>query len=64
MERVQQQGHMINAFLLLAGAIFGLLRSCRRLLLENLALRQKFAALKQRRSKSRLAVFDGLWLFV
>src|SRR5882762_6899601 len=52
---------MIDAFVLLAGAILRLFRSRHRLLLENLALRQQLAALKRRHPRPRLASFDKLF---
>src|SRR5437879_1679626 len=56
---------MINAIWLLAGAVRRLFCDRRRLLLENLALRQQLAALKRRHPRPRLAAFDKLfWVFV
>src|SRR6267142_6089481 len=52
---------MIDAFVLLAGAILRLFRSRHRLLLENLALRQQLGALKRRHPRPRLASFDKLF---
>src|SRR6267154_5560797 len=52
---------MIDTFVLLVGAILRLFHGRRRLLLENLALRQQLAALKRRRPRPRLAVFDKLF---
>ena len=52
---------MTNALWLLAGVIFRLFRSRRRLLLENLALRQQLAALKRTHPRPRLAAFDKLF---
>src|ERR1700681_2819712 len=52
---------MTDAVVLLVGAILRLLHGRRRLHLENLALRQQLAALKRRRPKPRLAVFDKLF---
>ena len=52
---------MIDAVVLLVGAILRLFHGRRRLLLENLALRQQIAALKRRRPMPRLAVFDKLF---
>jgi len=52
---------MIDGFALLAGAILRLFQSRRRLLLENLALRQQLAALKRRHPRPRLAAFDKLF---
>jgi putative transposase len=49
---------------LLPGAILRLLCTRRMLLLENLALRQQLAALKRRRPRPRLGIFDKLfWVF-
>src|SRR5437879_6941085 len=56
---------MINAIWLLAGAIRRLFDTHRRLLLENLALRQQLAVLKRRHPRPRLAAFDKLfWVLV
>jgi putative transposase len=52
---------MIDAVVLLVDAILRLFHGRRRLLLENLALRQQIAALKRRRPMPRLAVFDKLF---
>ena len=52
---------MIDMFVHLAGAILRLFCCRRRLLLENLALRQQLVALKRRRPRPRLAVFDKLF---
>src|ERR1700730_13383565 len=52
---------MIDAMGLLFGAILRLFRARRRLLLENLALRQQLAALKRRHPRPRLAAFDKLF---
>src|SRR5260370_42703885 len=52
---------MTDAFVLLVSAILRLFRARRRLLLENLALRQQLAALKRRHPRPRLAVFDKLF---
>src|SRR5215470_14802940 len=49
---------MVNLFRLLLGAVLGVFRARRDLLLENLALRQQLAALKRRQPRSRLTVFD------
>jgi putative transposase len=49
---------MVNLFRLLLGAVWGVFRARRDLLLENLALRQQLAALKRRQPRSRLTVFD------
>ena len=49
---------MIDTFVLLAGAILRLFHNRRRLLLENLALRQQLAALKRRHPRPRLSAFD------
>src|SRR6267142_2304177 len=52
---------MIDAFVLLAGAILRLFLSRHMLLLEHLALRQQLAALKRRHPRPRLASFDKLF---
>src|ERR1700681_760247 len=52
---------MIDTFILLAGAILRLFHCRRRLLLENLALRQQLAALKRRYPRPRLATLDKLF---
>src|ERR1700684_54759 len=52
---------MIDTFILLAGAILRLFPCRRRLLLENLALRQQLAALKRRHPRPRLAAFDKVF---
>jgi hypothetical protein len=52
---------MIDTFVLLVGAILRLFQGRRGLLLENLALRQQLAALKRRRPRPRLVVFDKLF---
>jgi putative transposase len=49
---------MINAILLLVGAILRLFRARRALLLENLALRQQLAALKRKHPRPKLTAFD------
>jgi hypothetical protein len=49
---------MIDAFVLLAGVILQLFHSRRRLLLENLALRQQLVALKRSHPRPRLSAFD------
>ena len=52
---------MRDALLLLAGTVFRLFHPRRKLLLENLALRQQLATLKRRRP--RLGVFDkAFWV--
>src|ERR1700739_1209231 len=56
---------MIDMFVLLAGARLRLLCCRRRLLFENLALRQQLVALNRTRPRPRLALFDKLlwdWL--
>jgi transposase InsO family protein len=54
---------MVNLFRLLLGAVWGVFRARRDLLLENLALRQQLAALKRRQPRSRLTVFDkSFWI--
>jgi hypothetical protein len=56
---------MIDAIGFLVGAIPRFFRARRRLLLENLALRQQLAALKRRDPRPRLAAFDKLfWVLV
>src|ERR1700686_5801307 len=52
---------MIDTLVLLAGAILRLFQCRRRLLLKNLALRQQLVALKRRRPRPRLPVFDKLF---
>src|SRR6202011_893075 len=52
---------MTDAFVLLVSAILRLFRSCRTLLLENLALRQQLVALKRKHPRPRLAAFDKLF---
>ena len=55
---------MTDTFRLLLGTILCLFRARRSLLLENLAFRQQLAALKRRRPRPRLTVFDKLfWVF-
>src|SRR6266550_754190 len=55
---------MTDTFRLLLGTILCLFRARRSLLLENLAFRQQLAALKRRRPRPRLTVFDKLfWIF-
>jgi len=49
---------MVNLFRLLLGAVLGVFRARRDLLLENLALRQQLAALKRRQPRPTLTVFD------
>src|SRR5882672_7328981 len=49
---------MTDKFILLAGAILRLFRGRRKLLLENLALRQQLAVLKRRHPRPRLLAFD------
>src|ERR1700688_1143142 len=49
---------MIDTFVLLAGAILRLFHCRRRLLLENLALRQQLAVLKRIHPRPRLSAFD------
>ncbi|PYU27931.1 MAG: hypothetical protein DMG32_04410 [Acidobacteria bacterium] len=53
---------MIDAIRLLAGAILRLFRARRRLLLENLALRQQLAALKKRHPRPKLGALDKLFV--
>jgi putative transposase len=52
---------MIDTVVLLVGAIFQFFHGRRRLLLENLALRQQLIALKRRHPRPRLALFDKLF---
>src|SRR5256886_6139142 len=52
---------MIDAIGLLIGVILRLFRARRTLLLENLALRQQLAALKRRRPRPRLTMFDRVF---
>src|SRR6266446_6580275 len=55
---------MTDTFRLLLGTILCLFRARRSLLLENPAFRQQLAALKRRRPRPRLTVFDKLfWVF-
>src|SRR6266481_3842580 len=55
---------MTDTFKLLLGTILCLFRARRSLLLENLAFRQQLAALKRRRPRPRLTVFDKVfWVF-
>src|SRR5207302_6259916 len=51
----------ISAIWLLVGAILRLFRARRRLLLENLALRQQLAALKKRHPRPKLGALDKLF---
>ena len=56
---------MVDAIRLFVGAILRLLRTRRRLLLENLALRQQIAVLKRKHARPRLAALDKLfWVLV
>src|SRR4029077_19446673 len=56
---------MVDAIRLFVGAILRLLRTRRRLLLENLALRQQIAVLKRKHTRPRLAALDKLfWVLV
>src|SRR5437016_5827173 len=56
---------MVDAIRLFVGAILRLLRTRRRLLLENLALRQQLAVLKRKHPRPRLAVLDQFfWVLV
>ena len=48
--------------LFLFGALAGVFRSRRRLVLENLALRQQLTVLKRRRPRPILGLFDKLWV--
>src|SRR6267378_6642454 len=56
---------MIGAIRLLVGEFVRLFRTRRRLLLENLALRQQLGVLKRRHPRPRLASFDKVfWILV
>src|SRR5205807_2699923 len=56
---------MVDAIRLFVGAMLRLLRTRRRLLLENLALRQQLAVLKRKHARPRLAALDKLfWVLV
>ena len=55
---------MVDAVGLLVGAILRLFRTRRRLLLENLALRQQLLAMKRRYPRPRLAALDKLFWVV
>jgi hypothetical protein len=56
---------MFDAIWLSVGAILRLIRTRRRLLLENLALRQQLAVLKRKHARPRLAALDKLfWVLV
>ena len=56
---------MIDAIGLLISVILRLFRARRTLLVENLALRQQLAALKRRRPRPRLTIFDRVfWVLV
>src|SRR5437879_13273485 len=55
---------MTDTFRVLLGTILCLFRARRSLLLENLVLRQQLAALKRRRPRPRLTVFDKLFWVV
>ena len=52
---------MIDAIGLLISVILRLFRARRTLLVENLALRQQLAALKRRRPRPRLTIFDRVF---
>ena len=52
---------MMKIFGLLLGTILRLFHARRALLLENLALRQQLVALKRRRPRPRLKVFDKVF---
>jgi putative transposase len=52
---------MLNTVWLPAGAILRLFRARRSLLLENFALRQQLVALKRRRPRPRLALFEKIF---
>src|SRR6202162_4896365 len=53
---------MFNLLFLLFGALAGMFRSRRHLVLENLALRQQLTVLKRRRPRPILGLFDKLWV--
>jgi hypothetical protein len=56
---------MVDAVQLFVGAILRLLRTRRRLLLENLALRQQLAVLKRKHAQPRFLALDKLfWVLV
>ena len=56
---------MVDAIRLFVGTILRLIRTRRRLLLENLTLRQQLAVLKRKHPRPRLAAFDKLfWVLV
>lgn len=57
-------GPMLRSLMLLLPLPFGLFRSRRDLLLENLALRQQLAVLKARHPQPRLAAPDRLFWVV
>src|SRR5580704_9072976 len=52
---------MSNLLFLLSGALAGVFRSRRHLVLENLALRQQLTVLKRRRPRPNLGLFDKLF---
>jgi len=56
---------MVDAIRLFVGTILRLTRTRRRLLLENLVLRQQLAVLKRKHARPRLAALDKLfWVLV
>jgi len=56
---------MVDAIRLFVGSILRLIRTRRRLLLENLALRQQLAVLKRKHARPRLVALDKLfWVLV
>src|SRR6202162_167647 len=55
---------MFNLLFLLFGALAGMFRSRRHLVLENLALRQQLTVLKRRRPRPILGLFDKLFWVV
>jgi putative transposase len=52
---------MVDAIALVVGAILRLFRAHRRLVLENLALRQQLTTLKRRHPRPKLSAFDNLF---
>jgi hypothetical protein len=55
---------MFNLLFLLFGALAGVFRSRRHLVLENLALRQQLTVLKRRRPRPILGLLDKLFWVV
>src|SRR5438445_6627225 len=52
---------MVDAIPLLVGAMLRLFRARRRLVLENLDLRQQLTTLKRKHPRARLSAFDKLF---